>query len=44
VLAGDLTVPAPPTPVEPDWNPPPRRGRHLPPLPKRPSVDQLALF
>ena len=36
--------PAPPAPVEPDWNPPPRRGRSLPPLRKRPVVDQLALF
>jgi len=44
VLAGDLSTPAPPTPVEPDWNPPPRRGRSLPPLRKRPTVDQLALF
>ena len=44
VLAGDLSVPSPPAPVEPDWNPPPRRGRSLPPLRKRPVVDQLALF
>jgi DNA polymerase-1 len=44
VLAGDLSVPVPPAPVEPDWNPPPRRGRYLPPLRKRPVVDQLALF
>jgi DNA polymerase-1 len=44
VLAGDLSVAAPPAPVEPDWNPPPRRGRSLPPLRKRPVVDQLALF
>jgi len=44
VLAGDLSVPVPPAPVEPDWNPPPRRGRSLPPLRKRPVVDQLALF
>ena len=44
VLAGDLSVPAPPAPVEPDWNPPPRRTRSLPPLRKRPVVDQLALF
>ena len=44
VLAGDLSVPPPPAPVEPDWNPPPRRGRSLPPLRKRPAIDQLALF
>jgi len=44
VLAGDLSVQPPPAPVEPDWNPPPRRGRSLPPLRKRPVVDQLALF
>ena len=44
VLAGDLSVAAPPAPVEPDWNPPRRRGRSLPPLRKRPVVDQLALF
>jgi DNA polymerase-1 len=44
VLAGDLSVPVPPAPVEPDWNPPPRRGRSLPPLRKRQVVDQLALF
>ena len=44
VLAGDLTVSVPPAPVEPDWNPPRRRGRSLPPLRRRPVVDQLALF
>jgi len=44
VLAQDPSTAAPPTPVEPDWNPPPRRGRFLPPLRKRPTVDQLALF
>ena len=44
VLAGDLSVASPPAPVEPDWNPPRRRGRSLPPLRKRPAVDQLALF
>jgi len=44
VLAGDVSVAIPPAPVEPDWNPPPRRGRSLPRLRKRPFVDQLALF
>lgn len=44
VLARDLSAPAPPVPREPDWNPPPRRGRGLPPLPKKKPSDQLALF
>jgi len=44
VLARDTSTPAPPAPVEPEWNPGPRRGRGLPPLPRKKADDQLALF
>jgi 5'-3' exonuclease len=44
VLARDATTHAPPSPVEPEWNPGPRRGRGLPPLPRKKVDDQLALF
>ncbi len=43
-LAHEEAPPGPSAAVEPDWNPPPRRGRGLPPLPKRKASDQLALF
>lgn len=44
VLARDLSDPPPPAPREPDWNPPPRRGRGLPRLVPRRVSNQLALF